>query len=114
MKKNLENHLPLTLQIYDPLGDASMVWRLLISFSGDRRAFAMGDLLSASQGERPGRFDVTEVGEEQVAFLAVWSSAWGVLSDAAAPLYLHGVCVNHKRADGKIVTRPGSPLRSSS
>lgn len=41
-----------------------------------------------------------------MVFPAVWGAAWGVLSDEAAPLYPHGICVNHKRTDGKIVTHP--------
>jgi hypothetical protein len=35
------------------------------------------------------------------------------VSDVAAPLYLHGICVNHKRTDGEIVPDPFSPLRST-
>lgn len=46
-----------------------------------------------------------------MALPAVYSGAGGVLSDVAAPLYLHGICVNHRRTDGEIVTDPWSPLR---
>lgn len=46
-----------------------------------------------------------------MALPAVYSGAGGVLSDVAAPLYLHGICVNHKRTDGEIVTDLWSPPR---
>lgn len=48
-----------------------------------------------------------------MALPAVYSRAGGVLSDVAAPLYLHGICVNHEGTDGEIVTDSWSPLRST-